>query len=102
VPFSPSEAKAAFKVSGKRPTVIPGPGGLTCGYVRQGGGCEIYEVRPLICRLFGAVDRLALNCHHGVKAENPLTSLESSELVKLHCALTKGKLIIPEIAGGSR
>lgn len=28
-------------------------------------GCGIYEVRPVICRLFGAVDDPMLTCPHG-------------------------------------
>lgn len=40
---------------------IHGP--LTCSHLTDAGRCAIYENRPLICRLFGAVR--AMTCPHG-------------------------------------
>jgi hypothetical protein len=37
---------------------------LTCPHV-SANGCRIYENRPTICRLFGAVDAEFLTCPHG-------------------------------------
>ena len=55
VPFSPSEWD---RVDHKRQATS-----LKCPYTN--GGCDIYQFRPLICRLFGAVDSSLLACPHG-------------------------------------
>ncbi|MFA9204877.1 MAG: YkgJ family cysteine cluster protein [Bacteroidia bacterium] len=37
-------------------------------------GCRVYDRRPLVCRLFGALKGAPLmECPHGVKAAKPLT-----------------------------
>lgn len=40
-------------------------GGAMCSHLTENERCAIYENRPLICRLFGAVQRL--RCQHGCK-----------------------------------
>jgi Fe-S-cluster containining protein len=43
-----------------------------CAYATV-SGCAIYNDRPFICRLFGAVaDVVDLTCPHGARAEQPL------------------------------
>lgn len=42
-------------------------------------GCLVYEHRPLICRLFGAMDGLA--CSHGARAERPLNARAAQRLI---------------------
>jgi len=54
VPFSKEEWS---RVPDKRKATS-----LTCPYVGE-KGCDIYEERPLMCRLFGAVEDL--KCPHG-------------------------------------
>jgi Fe-S-cluster containining protein len=44
------------------PDVLIGSGSLTCPALVD-GRCSVYEVRPLICRLWGAVE--SLPCPHG-------------------------------------
>lgn len=44
---------------------------LTCPYLTaedETGRCSIYEVRPLICRLWGMVDHPMMRCPHGCEA----------------------------------
>lgn len=45
--------------------------------------CAIYNRRPLLCRLFGAVDSYfqALKCPHGIISENPMTKYQLDRLV---------------------
>jgi Fe-S-cluster containining protein len=33
----------------------------------QNGGCTVYEVRPVTCRLFGKIDHPMMRCHEGGK-----------------------------------
>ena len=54
---------------------------LICPYAVR-GRCEIYEKRPLICRLFGAVDEETLRCPHGCGPEKKLTAEEASNIMR--------------------
>lgn len=38
---------------------------LTCAWLGKDGRCSTYETRPLICRLFGAVQ--GMECPHGCR-----------------------------------
>ena len=49
---------------------------FTCPFVTA-GGCGIYEVRPMICRLFGAVDAPMMECPHGCGPARKLTEQQS-------------------------
>lgn len=51
-----------------------------CPYAVR-GRCEIYEKRPLICRLFGAVDTELLRCPHGCGPERKLSTKEADEII---------------------
>lgn len=44
-------------------------------------GCLIYEHRPLICRLFGAVNDPGLRCPHGAKARKPFRPRTAKRIV---------------------
>lgn len=43
-----------------------------CNYLNDGGRCSVYEVRPLVCRIFGASEKLP--CIWGCKPTAPLLS----------------------------
>lgn len=45
-------------------------------------GCEIYEKRPLVCRLFGASEQPRMQCPHGARADNPLGAKETAQMVR--------------------
>ena len=55
--------------------------GLACPYAVN-GKCVIYEKRPFMCRLFGAVASGSLKCPHGCGPENPLSEEEAFELTR--------------------
>lgn len=60
---------------------------LVCPYlVRPEGLCGVYEVRPLICRLWGAMD--ALRCEWGCIPERALTDIEVATLIERVQALS--------------
>ncbi len=44
------------------------------------GSCSIYELRPLVCRLFGVVKKM--KCTHGCKPKRWLSDLEAKELIR--------------------
>jgi uncharacterized protein len=43
------------------------------------GRCTVYDIRPLICRIWGAVRRL--QCEHGCEPDRWLSDLESRALI---------------------
>jgi len=56
---------------------------LTCPYAVD-GRCEIYEQRPLICRMFGAVDALLMACPHGCGPARKLTDEQAKEMLRVY------------------
>jgi hypothetical protein len=70
VPFSKYERS---KIKDKRI-----PKAIDCPYAN--GKCEIYENRPLICRLFGTVK--SLQCPHGCRPIALLSSIQEQEITK--------------------
>jgi Fe-S-cluster containining protein len=53
---------------------------LVCPYLERSSGlCGAYEVRPLICRLWGVTERL--RCEFGCEPERVLTDIEVEALV---------------------
>jgi Fe-S-cluster containining protein len=56
---------------------------LECPMLKD-GRCSIYDIRPLVCRLFGAVK--AMRCPHGCK---PKRWLKEGEVSKLMHAITE-------------
>ena len=52
---------------------------LTCPYLTKEGMCSIYDVRPLICRLWGIVE--GMPCNFGCRPERYLTNKEAFELL---------------------
>lgn len=59
---------------------------LTCPYSSP-MGCAIYEERPIMCRLFGAVDDPMLKCPHGRGPEKPLTAAEGRAIANEYARL---------------
>lgn len=51
----------------------------TCPLLDPLGRCSVYQNRPIICRLWGVVPRMA--CPHGCVAERMLTEEESRALL---------------------
>lgn len=61
---------------------LPYTAKLRCAYAQK-GRCEIYQVRPLLCRIYGAVDSDILICPHGLHANSLLSSNEASKMLRL-------------------
>jgi len=59
----------------KQATMRPADDGIACRYLKK-SRCTIYEVRPMICRLYGAA--VGLECPHGCR---PVAGLLSRDVV---------------------
>ena len=64
---------------GIRPPSLPT---AICPFLTKFGGCSIYPVRPLICRLLGASEEPLLQCPHGCSAEQPLSVEETRAIIR--------------------
>lgn len=82
VPFAKSEWNA---VKDKRVA-----SGITCPYAVN-GRCEIYDQRPLICRLFGAVDHPIMTCPKGCGPGKKLKNSEARKMITEHHKLIDRK-----------
>lgn len=54
-------------------------GCLTCPMLKD-GRCKVYDIRPMICRLWGASEDL--RCPHGCRPKKLLTRAESKHLIR--------------------
>ena len=72
VPFSKEEWK---RVKDKREPAKA----LGCAYLGK-DGCEIYDERPMMCRLFGVVENL--QCPHGGKPAKMMLGRDSYKIIK--------------------
>lgn len=54
---------------------------LNCKYSSK-QGCTIYEKRPLLCRLFGVVQKMA--CPYGGKPEKLLSQEQENQILKIY------------------
>lgn len=94
IAFVPAEAERVRR-SGLLPLpVVPSADELTCPLLSADGRCNIYADRPLVCRLWGAVEDMT--CPHGCRPERLLTRAEAfglmDELVRIDPG---GKLLTP-------
>ncbi len=64
---------------------------LVCPYLeRTSGLCEVYEARPLICRLWGVAETLP--CPHGCEPERWLSAAEVEALLDEAIARSGGQV----------
>lgn len=68
----------AIGIAAVTPLPAFSPTTLTCSKLR-GGRCSIYDLRPLICRLWGTVK--AMQCPYGCKPDRWLSDKEASDLL---------------------
>lgn len=55
---------------------------LDCPHLTKENRCSIYEVRPLICRLFGMVQVRPMICPHGCKPSRWMSHAEANDFMK--------------------
>lgn len=71
---------------------IPPARSLTCPYLTEAGRCEIYPVRPLICRLWGVTEEL--RCPHGCETTEILPRGEGLNLLAEAQILSGGERVL--------
>lgn len=95
IPLSKRERDAIAEHTGRRVKTVPGmmaeihpklvmmkPGNeetMTCAYLKK-ERCTIYEVRPLICRMYGVVN--GMQCPHGCVPSGLLKDYEAHLLIE--------------------
>lgn len=57
---------------------------INCPYIQPSGRCEIYEKRPLVCRLFGVVVRM--RCPYR-EPEKMLSKEEEADVLKTYAEI---------------
>lgn len=66
--------------------------GVDCPYISF-LGCEIYNDRPIMCRLFGTSKNDKIECPYGHIAVNPLSEEISRQIVRIYGKIIqKGKV----------
>lgn len=54
---------------------------MTCPFLKK-DGCSIYEERPIMCRLFGAVDHRDMKCPMGCGPKKLISEADSIRLIR--------------------
>lgn len=78
IPVASLERKRIRRKHHRLPTV---EAGMRCSEVGVLGTCLIYDLRPLICRLWGVVDVDGMRCPHGCVPERWLTAAEGRAML---------------------
>lgn len=53
---------------------------LQCPMLTDAGDCRVYDLRPMICRLWGLVEKM--RCPHGCEPERWLTDAEAAAILQ--------------------
>lgn len=83
VPFTEEEWAQLTPEEQQRPTK-----GLVCRFKGE-HGCTIYDRRPMLCRLFGAVDSEKMTCWHGCGPEKKLTAMQGWTIMRHYLKFTR-------------
>ena len=80
VPATQLELDRIEKKSGKRFEPLGElPAKINCSMLAKDGSCSVWNIRPAICRMFGAADHKLLRCHHGCIPERWLSPRSSDD-----------------------
>lgn len=81
-PISVSELEAERVLAAAELDTLPlvDPETGVCPFLTVDGQCDVYEARPLICRLYGAAE--GLECPHGCRPHRYLTFREAAGLIR--------------------
>ena len=93
VPWAPAEIARVAERIPQGTERFPAPGGPDgfllladprtglCAFLSAERACTVYDARPLLCRMFGAVDAPNMRCPFGAKARTPLRAADGYALV---------------------
>lgn len=102
IPTVPLEKKLIEKKLGfalEPRAAILNNGLLRCSALTGEGKCSVYEMRPMICRAFGAVDHTLLRCDHGCVPVRWMDNNEFREIMLELEDLGGGPLRRPYVEG---
>jgi Fe-S-cluster containining protein len=60
--------------------LTPSPDCLKCPHLNENKRCDIYDIRPLICRLYGVIK--SLKCPHGCLPNRWLKERDAKKLIE--------------------
>ena len=92
VPCQRAERDAMRAAAGGKPHAIVKSTGM-CAYL-EAGRCSVYAQRPLICRLYGVVEKMRYP--HGCEPSRWLSDGEAAELLR-STAKASGQTCFPEV-----
>ena len=69
-----------INIPGSPTSFLPDQIDGSCGFLRE-NKCAIYNLRPLVCRLFGVVDHPYMFCSQGGKPDRLLSNMEAQTLI---------------------
>jgi Fe-S-cluster containining protein len=82
IPLAPSENRRIEERTGENPSVkqvmLVQTGCYTCPQLKD-NKCSIYDIRPMICRLYGVVKKM--QCRHGCRPKKFLPERKSRKLL---------------------
>lgn len=81
IAMGPQEWDRVVARVGREPSAQTLMRDLRCPFATPKGTCSVYDVRPLICRLWGTV-KDAMECPHGCVPERWLTTDEAWTLLR--------------------
>jgi Fe-S-cluster containining protein len=99
IPCTPFEKKRLEAAMGQvfEPKGRP-PFPVRCSALTREGKCSQYDLRPAICRAFGAMNHPFMRCEHGCTPERWMSPVEFSEIL-LEIEALCGPMTIPELPG---
>lgn len=68
-----------------------------CGYLGADGRCQVYDVRPLVCRLWGQT--VQYPCQWGCQPKRVIGKPEATMLFQTLIRLSSGRWTAPELVG---
>lgn len=80
IKVGPDEWRRLVAAAGAEPSARSLFTALRCPFVTAAGTCSVYDVRPMICRLWGAV-RAVMACPHGCQPSRWLNEDETWALL---------------------
>lgn len=66
IKVGPDEWRRIIEHVGHEPSARTLMLGLRCPFVTNAGTCSVYDIRPMVCRLWGAV-KTVMACPHGCR-----------------------------------
>lgn len=97
IPMQESEARRLKARTGEWPTYDAKE--LRCSMLTEDGKCSVYGIRPLVCRLFGAVRKMT--CPHGCVPDRWVSEAEARAITE-QAVRIGGACVFPNPRGSAQ